>query len=107
MISGYGFNDQATEAAIVDIKNRYSYLIDPHGAVGYLALDSYQKLHPNTRGIVLETAHPAKFLEDMERIINSKLDIPTRLAELKDRTKVATALPKTYTAFKDWALDTL
>jgi threonine synthase len=103
LISGYGFDDRATEAAILAIEKQYNYLIDPHGAVGFLALEHYQKQHKDTRGVILETAHPAKFREDMERIVAHDIEIPARLAELSERPKVATQLSKAYPDFQEWA----
>jgi len=107
LISGYAYTDKETEEAIIEIKNKYDYLIDPHGAVGYLALEAYQKQNPNTQGIVLETAHPAKFREDMDRIMDSPIDIPERLLRLNNKKKVATSLGTSYSEFHQWLLDKL
>ena len=106
-ISGYSFSDSATESAVREIKSRYNYTIDPHGAVGYLALDAYQKEHPNTYGLILETAHPAKFREDMERILATPIDIPERLLTLEKETKVATQMGTNYSEFSEWMYEHL
>lgn len=107
MISGYSFTDEETEQAVLAVKNRYNYTIDPHGAVGYLALTAYQEEHTSTCGVVLETAHPSKFKEDMERILKSELEVPERLARLKDRKKEADFLTPDYGPFRAWLLDRL
>lgn len=103
-ISGYAYSDAATESAVLEVSQKYNYTIDPHGAVGYLALDEYQKINPNTRGIILETAHPSKFLDDMERILGQDIEVPERLAILKDREKVAHYTENDYAAFRSWLL---
>ena len=105
LIQGYAFTDKETEAAILKIEKQYNYLIDPHGAVAYLALDTYQKIHPNTTGVLLETAHPSKFKEDMERITGHEIDIPPRLACLSNKKKEAFNITTQYSSFKTWLLD--
>ena len=102
MISGYAFDDAATEQALREALKKYNYLFDPHGAVGYLALQAYQEENPAKRGIILETAHPAKFKEDVERILGRQIDVPQRLAELEHRTKQADMLAPDYAALKQW-----
>lgn len=103
-ISGFAYEDLETESAVVDVMNKYNYTIDPHGAVGYLALDKYQKENPSTRGIILETAHPSKFLDDMVRILGYDIEVPDRLAVLKDRQKTAHSTPNNYDEFRSWLL---
>ncbi len=104
-ISGYHYNDAETEIGVKKVQKAYNYTIDPHGAVGFLALEAYQNTHPNTRGIILETAHPSKFIDDVERILEQKIDIPERLARLADHKKEAHFTPNQYTIFKQWLLD--
>lgn len=107
LISGYAFTDQETEEAIIEVKKQHNYLIDPHGAVGYLALKTYQKEHPNTQGIILETAHPAKFKEDMDRIIGKPTTVPERLSALMNKKKTATRLGIDYPEFHRWLLENI
>ena len=105
-ISGYAFDDNATRKGLAEVYQQYQYVIDPHGAVGYLALKNYQQRHPNTKGIILETAHPSKFINDVENILNIKVNIPERLASLANKEKVATKISTSYNPFKDWLLNT-
>lgn len=105
-ISGYAFTDEQTEGGVKQVKDRYDYTIDPHGAVGYLALEEYQKTHQNTVGVILETAHPSKFKDDMERILDAQIDVPTRLSELADLKKEAKNMSIDFDPFKDFLLET-
>ncbi len=105
LISGYSYTDRQTEEAMWQIMTHHNYLMDPHGAVGYLALRDYQEKHPITRGIILETAHPSKFLEDVERILSVKVDVPERLAELSELPKIATRMDTNYQPFRDYLMD--
>lgn len=103
-IQGFAFNDQSTREAIIEVYQKYNYTIDPHGAVGYLALRKYQEKNPDTTGIILETAHPSKFIDDVENILNTKIEIPERLSSLSDKQKASTFIQPSYPDFKDWVL---
>ncbi|MEZ4985949.1 MAG: threonine synthase [Saprospiraceae bacterium] len=107
IIIGYGIDDLATEDAVREVYGKYDYILDPHGAVGYLALEAWQKEHPNTCGVVLETAHPSKFKEDMDRILGMDTPVPDRLAALANKQKEAYALGTEYAEFKAWMINTL
>jgi threonine synthase len=101
-ISGYAFTDAETEAAVKEVFEQYQYIIDPHGAVGYLALKEYQKEHPDSIGVILETAHPSKFKADVDRILEMNTPVPKRLAVLTTREKVASPMSTDYQDFKTW-----
>ena len=63
------------------------YILDPHGAVGYLALAQYLEDHPQAKGIFLETAHPVKFYDVVEESIGKKLDLPASVQQLSGKKK--------------------
>ncbi|AHG74770.1 Threonine synthase [Mannheimia varigena USDA-ARS-USMARC-1296] len=69
-------NDEETEAAL---KAQYAegYLCEPHGAIAYQALKD--QLQAGETGIFLCTAHPAKFKESVERILEIELPLPEAL----------------------------
>lgn len=104
-IKGYAFDDTKTKKAVKEIHDKFQYIMDPHGAVGYLALAEYQKENPETTGVILETAHPSKFIEDVEDILNKKIEIPTRLAKLANEPKSSIKMSTSYIDFKDWIQD--
>jgi len=103
-VSGYAYGDDATKMAILEMYKKYDYVIDPHGAVGYLATKEHLREYPDSHVIILETAHPAKFLPVMAPII-SQLEVPERLNNLRNKEKVATSLSKKYGKFKKWMMD--
>ena len=103
-IFGYSYNDENTRTGVREVFEKYNYEIDPHGAVAYLALEEYQKSYPDTHGVILETAHPSKFKDDMDEILGKSIDIPERLAILKDKEKEATSMPIDFETFKSWLI---
>jgi len=81
VLSSTSISDDQTRATIKAIKKEYNYLLDPHGAVGYLALEDYLKGHSNEKGIFLETAHPVKFYDVVEPVIGEAVPIPSAVQE--------------------------
>ncbi len=83
-LQGFSVSDTDTEDGVREVSQRFNYCIDPHGAVGYVA---GKRIEDDSRKVVFETAHPSKFLSDMERILDSKVEVPQRLLVLKDKKK--------------------
>ncbi len=104
-ISGYGFNDEDTKKAMKEVDVKYNYTIEPHGAVGYLALKEWQKSNPNTQGIILETAHPSKFIDDVESVLGKSIEVPERLAILSERKKESLLMNTDFDSFKKFLLN--
>jgi threonine synthase len=70
-------------------------------AVGYLGLKKEMKKHSNSIGVFLETAHPVKFLDIVEDVLNIKLEIPNQINAVLNKEKVSVKI-KTYEEFKDF-----
>jgi threonine synthase len=103
-VSGYAITDGETEATLRRVHGEHGYTLDPHGAVGYLALQRYRQTNPEVRGVILETAHPSKFKPDVERILQSTISVPKRLQELAHRKKEATEMGTDYQPFREWLI---
>ncbi len=89
-ISGLAFDDQETRNAIRAVKELYGYTIDPHGAIGWMASQIWQEAVPDSHTIILETAHPSKFIDTIDQELGKgTTDIPERLACLAELKKVA------------------
>jgi len=99
-ISGVSYTDEQISETLKTCKQETGYLLDPHGAVGYRALQD--GLQANEIGVFLETAHPAKFLETVENIIDEKIEIPLKLQEFMKGEKKSISLPKDFTSFKNF-----
>jgi len=106
-ISSSSFSDELTKSAIKRIRKDYNYLIDPHGAVGYLALEEYIKQNKieSFNGIILETAHPAKFIDIMEDVLKENIEIPERLESSLYKEKKSIKISNEYTDFKNFLLN--
>ena len=102
-ISGFSYGDDETREAMREVYEKYGYVIDPHGAVGYLAAEAWLADHPEDTTVILETAHPSKFPETIcEELGDDVLTIPERLACLADEPKVATPMAADPKALMAW-----
>jgi threonine synthase len=102
VLSSCAFTDAATQNAMKEIKEKYHYIADPHGAVGYLGLKK-QGIDDNAFGIFLETAHPVKFLNVVEPIINQTIDLPKQIMEVIGKEKVSIKISK-YQELKEFLI---
>ena len=104
VIKGYSFNDNQTRQAIIDVYNKYSYIMDPHSAIGYLGLKSYLEYNSTTsNGIFLSTAHPIKFKEQVEGSIGKEISIPPSLKKIMTKKKSSIEI-ENYSDLKDQLL---
>lgn len=79
-------SDETTAATMREVFERYGYILDPHGAVGFRALADHLEQHPGQKGIFLETAHPVKF-DSVGEILGKKIDAPGEIDSLFSREK--------------------
>lgn len=98
-ISAYSFSDKTTEDAIKEIYNETGYIADPHGAIGYLGCKEYLKKNSNAHTIFLETAHPSKFPEIVEKILDRNITIPPQIQAVIKKQKFAKKV-KNYDDFR-------
>jgi threonine synthase len=81
LVSSVSISDDETRATLKKVKEEFNYLLDPHGAVGYNALEKYLEQHPGDKGLIVETAHPVKFFDVVEPIIGETITIPEIVRE--------------------------
>ncbi len=93
-LSSFSFTDAETKAAMLDVYGQTGYMMDPHGAVGYLGLKKYMEKNPDVFGIFLETAHPIKFLDVVKETLGVSLDIPPQIQRVMDKGKIAIPIKK-------------
>ena len=103
-LSSYSFTDENTKAIMKEVYSKTGYVMDPHGAVGYLGLKEYQKSNPNTFGIFLETAHPVKFLDVVQDTLEISPKIPPQIMKVMDKEKKSYKI-SSYEELKQFLLD--
>jgi threonine synthase len=104
MIRGFSITDDETRAAIGDVFNNGGYYLDPHGAVGWTAVDKAVEAGGLTgTAAVLATAHPAKFSETVEPI-TGPIPVPESIEKAFVRTARAKTIPAELSALKEFLL---
>ncbi len=104
-LSGYSFTDEEIRTGIARLARDHRYIMDPHGATGHMALSHYLEKNPDDLpGIFLETAHPAKFLDEMETILNGKLAIPPQLQGPLNKKKESILMGSSFDELKEYLL---
>jgi len=102
-IAGYHYADEQIAETMRQVYTKSKYILDPHGACGYQALLD-NKLGKSETGVFLETAHPAKFKETVDRILNGDIEIPAKLQAFMKGTKQSIELGKEFDSFKSCLL---
>jgi len=104
VLSSYSIGDDQTKAALKKVYDAHHYLMDPHGSVGYIALQEYLLAHPGSKGMFLETAHPVKFYDVVEPIIHTPVPIPASVNAVLQNTKVAHTMAADYAQLKEYLM---
>ena len=108
-IVSYSINDESTKDTIVNFYNNYKKIIEPHGAVGWAALQLYRNSYPKNndiKSITFETANPSKFPEEIIKLISIVPEMPNSLKLIQNKHEFPN--PKeisNYTDFKEYLLE--
>lgn len=101
-------NDIMTRTSIKETYENHGVLLEPHGAVGWAGVKEYIKEYgndPNQLIISLETAHPAKFPEEINRILSIDPKLPPSLEGIEDKEEFTQTIENNYKSFKEFLID--
>ena len=113
-IESYSFSDGETKETMIKVKNDFGYTLDPHGAVAYLGLETFRKSFDSAQddkdsedfiGVLLETAHPAKFVEVVEEVLKTKIEIPEKLEAFNRKEKKSIEFPADLSLVKNYLME--
>jgi threonine synthase len=97
-IVGFAYDDARIVAEIAAVYRQHGYLLDPHSAVAWLALQEVLAADPDAHGVFVATAHPAKFREVVEPAIGASIALPAVLEEALKRPRHANSMDVDYPA---------
>ena len=103
LISGATYSDEQIKETMRQCYSETGYILDPHGACGYRALQ--ESLQPGEIGVFCETAHPAKFKEKVDDILGIDVEIPQRLAAFMKGEKQSVEMTKEFADFKNYLMN--
>jgi threonine synthase len=104
LVSSESVSDDETRTTLKKVKKEFNYLLDPHGAVGYHALEEYLQQHPGDRGMIVETAHPVKFYDVVEPIIGETIAIPEVVKQQLQLEKKALLMENNSEALREFLM---
>lgn len=97
-------SDEQTRATIKAAWDQHQLLLEPHGAVGWRGFCDYLAAEPlnGAPAVVLETAHPAKFPEEIEKVLGFTPEVPATLAALEQLPEDFDRMGVSYEDFRDY-----
>ncbi|MFW9866688.1 MAG: threonine synthase, partial [Candidatus Thorarchaeota archaeon] len=104
-IASYSINDHLTKKTIITFYEKYGKIIEPHGAVGWAALQSFRTKFPSLnhiKSITFETADPAKFPNEIISLIKINPKLPKSLEIIQNRTEIPN--PREINSYEDLKL---
>jgi len=101
-IVGFAYEDSQVIAEIGHVYREHGYVLDPHSAIAWLALQDRLVDQPDACGVLLATAHPAKFREVVEPAIGRSIELPRALADAISRPRHSISMPAAYNALEDF-----
>lgn len=106
VISAVSYTDEQTRAAVYKVFEEYNYVVCPHTAIAWLAIENYRKQFNDetSAGIFLSTAHPCKFPDVYQGEIAESVTIPEQVRALEGKPKQAVEMNADFTAFKNYLL---
>lgn len=99
-VKGCFYDDATTKNVMMAVKEKFGYVLDPHGAVAYLGLKDFLKGRKGFTGVFLETAHPGKFRETVEDSLGEKITLPDRLSAFLQGEKNVINMDNNYLDFR-------
>jgi len=103
-ISGFSIDDAETLKTISEVYEKSGYILEPHGAVAYASLQKYLNENIDKKGFILETAHPVKFPEAVEKAIGKIIEVPENLNELMQKDKKTVEIKPDFEELKRFLL---
>jgi threonine synthase len=105
-IHAVSISDEETRATIKRAHEQHGLVLEPHGAVGWAGLERYLADRPaaDPLCVSVETAHPAKFPEEIQALIGLDPEVPPSLRGIEERRESYEQLLVDYDAFRDLLL---
>ena len=100
-VTGYKYSDEETRKMMVDVYQHKKYILDPHGAVGLLGWKEFSEGKNNIQGIILETAHPTKFIDVVTDTLHFTPELPEALKKIEHAQKVSVLMENDFITLKE------
>jgi threonine synthase len=110
-IISFSITDDSTKNTIINFYKNYGKIIEPHGAVGWAALEIFRKKYPRMKAlktVTFETANPSKFPNEIIDLINIIPVVPKSLKLIQNKPEILYSEEiGNYSIFKQFLLENL
>ena len=98
--------DERTVAGVRDFWNQFQLLLEPHGAVAWQGLQDWTAQEPlgNSPAVIVETANPAKFPVEVQKVVGWEPDVPANMLASLRLPEDFDRMNADYAAFKQYLL---
>ncbi|RKY50765.1 MAG: threonine synthase [Candidatus Neomarinimicrobiota bacterium] len=106
-IDSFSFCDDEIRSAIQRVYEKYGYVMDPHGACGFMGLEKYWNTSSYRTGegsVFLETAHPGKFREEIAKLLGVEIELPSELKRIASLNSSSHKISSDYSEFRDFLM---
>lgn len=107
-MSAVSISDTETKSMIKKVYESYKIILEPHGSVGWSGLQNYyqniQIDNAKQLSVTLETAHPAKFPQEINQILGIDPTLPPSLSSLDGKEEIMVQLKNDYGKFKEYLM---
>lgn len=104
-IKGFTVNEEETKEQIKSTFSKFNYTACPHTAVGIEGLNRFSQAEGECLGVVLSTAHPAKFKSVVDETLNADINLPNRLEVLKEKQQNYQTMSPAFEDFKSFLMN--
>ncbi len=101
-LTSIAFTNDQIKDVVSSVYSKTGYILDPHGATAYGAIELLCDI--NEPSLFVETAHPAKFPETVEPIINKKIQVPVQLEKFLIGIKSSLPMYNTFDSLKKYLM---
>ena len=102
-LDSYSISDEETKAIIAEVYEKYEYVLEPHGAVGWGGLMKFlENNKTDLPCITFETADPAKFPDEIQKILGLDPVMPDTLKAMQQKEESYVKIKKKYSEFKQF-----
>jgi threonine synthase len=107
VVSAASYTDEQTRDAVYKVFQEYNYVVCPHTAIAWLALEDYRKQSADetSAGVFLATAHPCKFPDVYDAQMTSMIIVPEQVESLVGKPKQAVEMKADFAMFKNYLLN--
>jgi len=100
-------SDEETRQILSKVQKDHNVMLEPHGAVGWAGLERFMSAHPEASScpaVSLETAHPAKFPDEIRRLTGLEPALPPSIEGLDGQVERFVEMGVGYDEFKTYLL---